>query len=140
MPRRYLRTASGVCTVALVAGCGGQGATNATGADCVEVTPASNPATVTRLIDLGDAVTLTTTRRQDRLVTARAVSSKGIDDLVTEFQKELAGSTWTVIQVDNEGFEAELYLSGASGELGVVKIRETGCPGQTSVSITVNLG
>jgi len=46
---------------------------------------------------------------------------------------------WTVIQVDDEGFESEVYLSGRRGELGIVKMRETACPDQTSVTITIDL-
>jgi len=73
------------------------------------------------------------------VLTAAGLSTQSVSELAEETPRSLEGTMWTVIQVDDEGFESEVYLSGMRGELGIVKMRATACPDQTSVTITIDL-
>jgi len=78
-------------------------------------------------------------RLQKDVLTASGLSTQSVSELAEETPRSLEGTMWTVIQVDDEGFESEVYLSGKRGELGILKMRETACPDQTSVTTTIDL-
>lgn len=113
-------------------------APSASPGSCTTVTPAPSTEAVTRVIDLGDLMTITEHERTDALFTAEGVSERSVGDLVVAVPEQLEGSSWEVIQVDDEGFESEIYLSGAKGLLGIVKLRETDCSGQTAITVTIS--
>ncbi len=92
------------------------------------------------MLDLGELVTVRTHERDRGVLQVVGESGREVSQLVGQVQDALAGSTWTVVQVDDEGFESELYLSGRRGELAIVKLRETECAERTDVRITVDLG
>lgn len=101
--------------------------------------PAAGPPEVARVLDLGRLVDVRRHRLQKDVLTASGLSTQSVSELAEEIPRSLEGTTWTVIQVDDEGFESEVYLSGKRGELGIVKMRETACPDQTSVTTTIDL-
>lgn len=105
---------------------------------CTTVTPALNIDAVTRVIDLGDLVTITAHDVEPALFTAEGVSARSVGELADAVPEQFDGSSWDVIQVDDEGFESEVYLSGPKGELGIVKMRETDCPERTAITITIS--
>lgn len=90
------------------------------------------------MIDLGDLVTITAHDVADAIVTAEGVSPRSPGELADAVPAQLKGSPWDVIQIDDEGFESEVYLSGPKGELGIVKMRETECAEQTAITVTIS--
>lgn len=105
---------------------------------CTTVTPAPNTEAVTAVIDLGDLVTITSHDQQPELLTAEGVSARSVSELIDAVPEQLEGSRWDVVQVDDEGFESEIYVSGPRGELGFLKLRETDCAEQTAITVTIS--
>lgn len=77
-----------------------------------------------------------TEKRRGRLV-AVLVLEGTIQSALEEYRSLVEGSGFEVLQEDNEGFEAELYLQKGRGDLAVVQIRATGCEGKTLILLNI---
>jgi hypothetical protein len=77
-----------------------------------------------------------TEKRRGRLV-AVLIMDGTIQSVLDAYRELVKGSDFDVLQEDNEGFEAELYLQKGRGDLAVVQIRETGCENQTLVLLNL---
>ena len=74
----------------------------------------------------GDADVTQTEKRRGRLIAVLTLPGT-IQSVLGEYRNLVNESGFDVLQEDNEGFEAELYLQRGRGDLAVVQIRETGC-------------
>lgn len=74
----------------------------------------------------GEITVTRTEKRKGRLVVVMTVPGT-IQSVLDEYRSLTRGSGFDLLQEDNEGFEAELYLQKGRGDLAVVQIRETGC-------------
>ena len=77
-----------------------------------------------------------TEMRRGRLI-AVVIIDGGIQSALEEYRELVKGSDYDVLQEDNEGFEAELYLQKGKGDLAVVQIRDTGCEGKVLILLNV---
>ena len=77
-----------------------------------------------------------TEKRRGRLVVVLTLEGT-IQSALEEYRSLVEGSGFDVLQEDNEGFEAELYLQRGRGDLAVVQIRATGCEGKTLILLNI---
>lgn len=77
----------------------------------------------------GRAEVTRTVIEQGRLIASLSVPFS-VNDAFPRFKKAIAETTFEVLQEDNEGFEAELYLRDGK-ELGSLQIRSSKCPDVT---------
>lgn len=59
-----------------------------------------------------------------------------VQDALKLFREALPRTDFKIIQVDNEGFEAEIYLK-AGDSLGVIQIRMSACPEASAAFINI---
>ena len=82
----------------------------------------------------GVEVTQTVARRK-RLIVALNVPAS-VQDAFAQYKKALRGSEFSVLQEDNEGFEAELYLETKT-DVAVLQIRASNCADHTLVFLNL---
>ncbi len=126
--------------VSLGVGCsqGPNGAPAAEPSDCglLDVDPAADASQVPEPLLLGDEVEVATTQiQQGRLLAALNVRLS-VDESFAAYRRALGRADLEILQEDNEGFEAELYV-GAGKELGSVVIRRSIC--DDAVVVYLNL-
>lgn len=117
---------------------GAGGTPEAGPSDCglLDVDPAADPGKIPEPLLLGDEVEVATTEIvQGRLLVALNVGLS-VDDSFAAYKKALGEAELEILQEDNEGFEAELYV-GAGKELGSVVIRRSVC--DDAVVVYLNL-
>jgi hypothetical protein len=73
----------------------------------------------------GEVEVLTTEERQGRVLVALGVPYS-VNDAFPRFKEAVGDTTFEVLQEDNEGFEAELYLRDGK-KLGSLQIRSSTC-------------
>lgn len=126
--------------VLLVAGCspGANGEPHAAPTDCglLDVDPDADEAKIPAPLLLGGTAEVATTQiQQGRLLAALNVRLS-VDDSFRAYKKAVGRAGLDILQEDNEGFEAELYV-GAGKELGSLAIRRSVC--DDAVVIYLNL-
>jgi hypothetical protein len=107
---------------------------------CRDVTGIEASDELAALVELGDDVVLVRQEVEAESAYAEAVSVRSVGELVQSLAVALERDGWTVLQVDNEGFEAEIFTSRADGAAGVVVMKESRCPDETLVTVTFDLG
>ena len=129
-----------LCLVLLLGACAEGTAVSPDGipTECglIEVDPAADPERIPSplLLD-GEAALATTQMKQGRVLAALNVQLS-VDDSFAAYKKALAQAEIDILQEDNEGFEAELYV-GDGKELGSVVIRRSVC--DDAVVVYLNL-
>ena len=83
----------------------------------------------------GDAEVAVTEARRDRLIATLNVS-RDVQGALTGYRSAVRNAGYKVLQEDNEGFEAELYLQRGE-ELAVLQIRSSAC--EDKVLVLINL-
>ena len=84
----------------------------------------------------GQADVTQTEKRKGRLVVVMTIPGT-IQSVLDEYRSMVDESGFDLLQEDNEGFEAELYLQKGRGDLAVVQIRETGCTDKVLVLLNL---
>ena len=97
------------------------------------VDPTSIPDT---FLPAGEPDVTRTEERRGRLAAVLTIPGT-VQSVLHEYQERVRASEFDLLQKDNEGFEAELYLQKGRGDLAVVQIRETGCT--DTVLVLLNL-
>lgn len=129
--------------VALLAltGCGGTAERDAgdpAPTTCAAPGDVRAPRALTTRLDLGDAVGWSSVE-----VDATSVNAVGIapgTDLATVLaagQDAVAAAGWDPLSLDDEGFEAELLARDDAGGLLALNLRESTCPGQVLVAVSI---
>ena len=111
---------------------------DATPTECglIEVDPAADPERIPPPLLLDGEATLATTQMKQGRVLAALNVQLTVDDSFAIYKKALAEAGIDVLQEDNEGFEAELYV-GDGKQLGSVVIRRSVC--DDAVVVYLNL-
>ena len=134
---RFFRS---LCLVLLLGACADGTAVNpeVTPTDCglIEVDPAADPGRIPSPLLLEDQVTVATTQMKQGRVLAALNVRLSVDDSFVAYKKALAEAEIEILQEDNEGFEAELYV-GNGKQLGSVVIRRSVC--EDAVVVYLNL-
>lgn len=60
----------------------------------------------------------------------------GVQDALTRYRKIIGDEGYEIIQQDNEGFEAEIYIRGGD-ELGALQIRTSQCDTKSVLFVNV---
>ncbi len=107
-------------------------------AACAAPTPGGDPAAVPAGLDLRPYAVVTRAERQGDFVTAAGVSDLDVTGLADRLQEDAEGAGFTVLRRDDEGIEAELYLSRGTAQAGSVQITiDPRCQGRTLVDLAV---
>jgi len=132
--------ALGMALVLATGGCarGSGGEPDAAPSDCglLDVDPEADASKIPAALVLDEGVEVATTEvREGRLLAALNVRLS-VDDSFTAYRKALEETDLEILQEDNEGFEAELYV-GDGKELGSLVIRRSVC--DDAVVVYLNL-
>jgi hypothetical protein len=92
------------------------------------------------LVDLGETVTFVRQEVTGDVTTAEGVSTNSIRDVLATSSDAFEAAGWHLLQVEDEGFDAEVFASGPHGELGIVALRLSGCPDEILVTLTIDRG
>ena len=133
--RRLAAACAAAFAVALVPACSSDGSS----ASCASPTPGGDAAAVPSGLDLRPYAVVTRAERQGEFVTAAGVSDLDVTELADQLQWDAEGAGFTVLRRDDEGIEAELYLSRGSTQAGSVQIKiDPRCQGRTLVDLAVS--
>lgn len=133
--RRLAAACAAACAVALAAACSSDGGSAA----CATPTPGGDPTAVPAGLDLRPYAVVTRAERQGEFVTAAGVSDLDVTELADRLQDDAEGAGFTVLRRDDEGIEAELYLSRGVTQAGSVQIKiDPRCQGRTLVDLAVS--
>lgn len=138
LPRVAVLSLAGAGLLAVV-GCGGGGDGGAgAGRDsaCLPTVAATNAADLDRVLPLGE-LTVTSVHADSEQVRADGISALSPGEFAAAVNQGVEGTDWAAFQSDDEGFESEVYLSGPSDALAVIRARETDCAGQTKVTVNI---
>ena len=135
-----MRIFTGLLLAALLGACsqGAGGGPEAAPANCGLLTPkpSADPEQIPASLRLGGAAEVATTElREGRLLAAMNVRMT-VDESLAAYKEALGESGLEILQEDNEGFEAELYVKDGK-ELGSVVIRRSLC--EDAVVVYLNL-
>ena len=136
MPNRF-RISAAVPMLLLAAGCaaGHEGKAE----ECGRLEPVSLSPELAEL-DLGDTVVFVREEVTDDVATADGVSTGSIRDVLATSSDAFEAAGWHLLQVEDEGFDAEVFASGPQGELGIAALRRSVCPDETLVTLTIDRG
>jgi hypothetical protein len=132
-----------VLALGLLAGCGGESRTGEPDLqkDCGLPTPDRNldpNAIPNEALRMEGATIFRTQTRSGRSVVGLNVPH-GVNDAFTYYRRAAKEAGYDVLQMDNEGFEAEIYLK-AGRDLASVTIRSSVCEGAVVVYLNFPVG
>lgn len=135
-----MRSVAGVALALMLAGCS-QGAGSSpdarpTNCGLLAVKRSADPALIPEALRLGGTVEVATTEIERGRLLAAINVRLSVDDSFEAYRKASKEAGLEILQEDNEGFEAELYV-GAGKELGSVVIRRSLC--EDAVVVYLNL-
>ena len=135
-----MRTVAGLLLALVLAGCaqgaGGTPEAGPTNCGLLNVKPSVDPEQIPAPLRLGDTAEVATTEvKQGRLLAAMNVRMT-VNESFEAYKKAVGETGLEILQEDNEGFEAELYVKDGK-ELGSVVIRRSLC--ENAVVVYLNL-
>jgi hypothetical protein len=81
--------------------------------------------------------TVTRVRKDDLHVMVHAVTSKPIDEVTVLIQDAVTAAGYRPAGMDNEGFEAEVFLTTGPYAAGQALVRGTACEGRCEISLVL---
>ena len=135
-----MRVFTGLLLAAALSACsqgaGGTPEAGPTNCGLLNVKPSVDPEQIPASLRLGETVEVATTEiKQGRLLAAMNVRMT-VDESFAAYKKAVRETGLEILQEDNEGFEAELYV-GDGKDLGSVVIRRSLC--ENAVVVYLNL-
>jgi hypothetical protein len=106
-------------------------------------TPSAAPPAETALMPGGlsfDGIgTVTRVRKNDRHVTVQAFTTKPLDEVTVLIQDAVVAAGYRPAGMDNEGFEAEVFFTSASGSYaaGQARVGQYGCEGRWDIDLVL---
>ncbi len=104
-------------------------------------TPVPAPAAQTALLPDGlslDGVgTVTAVQREQGHVTARAVTTRSLDEATVLVQDAVTAAGYRPAGMDNEGFEAEVFFTAGAYAAGQAVLRQAACEGSWDVELVL---
>ncbi len=132
-----------VVLLGLLAGCGGESQTGEIDLqkDCGLPTPDRdvNPNAISDDALLMEGATLFRTQTRDGRSVVGLNVPHGVDDAFTYYRRAAKEAGYDVLQLDNEGFEAEIYLK-AGRDLASITIRSSVCEEAVVVYLNFPVG
>jgi hypothetical protein len=135
---RVVAISAALSVLVLSAGCGAEQEEKAD--ECAHLESVSLSPELAELVDLGDTVTFVHQEVTGDVATAEGVSTGSIRDVLAASSDAFEAAGWHLLQVEDEGFDAEVFASGPHGELGIVALRLSDCPDETLVTLTIDRG
>lgn len=107
-------------------------------AACPPITPVASAslAPVPDELKLTKLGTVTGVHVDAEQVTATLQADTTVGAATEEVQAHFGDIGWDVVSTDNEGFEAEVFVV-RDADTGLIKIRESDCPGRVILDVTV---
>lgn len=122
--------------VALLSGCGSP-EVSAPVDSCVALTGGAPPAALTKVLDL-TGLLLVDEHSSDRTsLQVAGAAGQSLPETLEVIRKALLDQEWTILNLDDEGFEAEFFAVGPGGEIAGIRLRDTECDGQTTVTVSL---
>ncbi|MGH3716389.1 MAG: hypothetical protein ACRDT4_23450 [Micromonosporaceae bacterium] len=87
-------------------------------------------------LELTEMGTVTGVQVDAEQVTATIQRDSTVGDATTVVQKHFERIGWTVVNTDNEGFEAEIFVV-RDADTGLINIREAECAGRVVMDVTL---
>ncbi len=83
--------------------------------------------------------TVTRVRRDEPHITVQAVSTKPLDEVTVLIQDAVTAAGYRPAGMDNEGFEAEVFFTTATGSYaaGQARVRQFGCEGRWDIDLVL---
>ena len=102
---------------------------------CTPAPEMTDPPEVPADLPWPDGLTLTDVQARKKFVTVDGFRKATVEELFDETQAQVVAHDFDVINVDFEGFEAEVYFARATSIAGIARLREGPCDGYVSVSV-----
>ena len=103
---------------------------------CPEPTPGGDPQVQPEGIDLREFGTLTETGSQDEFVSAAVISERSVDQLYDPLSQHVEDGGYSILNTENEHFEAEIFFADEQGKVALLQLREGPCRGQVTIRLT----
>jgi hypothetical protein len=104
---------------------------------CAALTGEAPPRALTKVLDL-TGLFLVEEQSSDLSSLQVAGAAEGtLTDSLEAIRQALLDQGWTILNLDDEGFEAEIFAVGPDGEIGGIRLRDTECEGQTTVTVSL---
>jgi hypothetical protein len=131
----------GALAVLALTGCGGSAerdAPEAGATTCAAPGDLRAPRALTSRLDLGDAVGWSSIEAGATSVNAVGIAAHtDLAAVLASSQGAVDAAGWEPLSLDDEGFEAELLARDDAGGLLAVNLRESTCPGQVLVAVSI---
>jgi hypothetical protein len=133
----------GALAVLALTGCGGAAERGASGTDpspttCAAPGDVRAPRALTSRLDLGDAVGWSSVEAGATSVNAVGIApDTDLATVLATSRDAVDAAGWEPLTLDDEGFEAELLARDDAGGLLAVNLRESTCPGQVLVAVSI---
>jgi hypothetical protein len=120
--------------VAAAAACGGEPA------GCVDPVPLTigDDVQVPADLDLTTFGTLTKLDVDQGFTSYRIETKSSVQDLYVPITRQVRRDGWDLVGSENEGVDAEVYLSRREGDTGVIRLNDLECAGAVAIEVAVN--
>jgi hypothetical protein len=122
-----------VLVAAIVASCGGS---QAPAQSCPDPTPGGDPKAQPEGIALQDFGTMTETAHRGDFVSAAVISERSVDQLYDPLRDHVKDGGYSILNTENEHFEAEIFFADERGKVALLQLREGPCLGQVTIRLT----
>jgi hypothetical protein len=103
--------------------------------------PSAAPPAETALLPAGLSFeqigTVTRVRKEERYVTAQAVTTKPLDEATVLIQDAVAAAGYRPAGMDSEGFEAEVFFTTGLYAAGQARVRQAACAGRWDIDLVL---
>ena len=123
---------AGLAIVAFVSACG----PDAPAKVCPEPQPGGDAAVLPAGIDLPRYGTLTESKSDGEFISAVVISQRSIDQLYDPLLEDVQEADYSVLNSENEHFEAEIFFGDSEGRVALMNLREGPCRGQVTIRLT----
>ena len=134
-----VRSGALLALVVAVTGCSSASSPSDPAAACPA--PVQAPAVETALLppglSLADVGTVTQVLSSQGHVTARAVTTRPLDEVTVLVQDAVTAAGYRPAGMDDEGFEAEVFFTAGAYAAGQAVVRQSGCEGQWDVELVL---
>jgi hypothetical protein len=137
MVRRGGVLVAGVLLVAGSLGGCGDPEDSTLGDSCPALTGEAPPPALTRVLDLTGLLLVEEQSSDQSSLQVAGVAERVLPEVLEEIRTALLDQGWTILNLDDEGFEAELFAVGPGGEIGGIRLRDSECEGQTTVTVSL---
>jgi hypothetical protein len=129
--RRFLIAIAATASIAVLPGCSDPPADA-----CPEPKPGGDASVLPDGIRLQRFGTLTESKRQGDFLSAAVIAESSVDELYQPLLEHVRDAGYSVLNSENEHFEAEIFFGHDEGAVALMSLREGPCRGQVTIRLT----